>query len=126
MSLLAPARDIGNTLVTADLSRDADVVTAYETDPLNHHAATARWAVETLSAQRRALDGASRLRLPLLAVYGSEDGIAAPAATRVLYERAGSPDKTCRCYEGYYHELFNEVGRGRPLADLVAWLRARV
>jgi alpha-beta hydrolase superfamily lysophospholipase len=126
LSRLAPARDIGNTLVASDLSRDADVVAAYETDPLNHHAATARWAVETLSAQRRALDGAARLRLPLLVVFGSEDAIAAPAAALSLYERAGSPDKTCRCYEGYHHELFNEVGKERPIADLVAWLRARI
>ena len=126
LSVLAPARDIGNTLVTSDLSRDGEVVTAYETDPLNHHAATARWAVETLAAQRRALDGAARLSLPLLVVYGSEDAIAAPAAARTLYERAGSPDKTCLCYEGFYHELFNEVGRERPLADLVSWLRARM
>ncbi len=125
LSLLAPARDIGNTLVTSDLSHDRDVVRTYETDPLNHHTATARWAVETLAAQRRALDGAARLRLPLLVVYGSEDAIASPTATRALFERAGSPDKTCRCYEGYYHELFNEVGRERPLADLVTWLHAR-
>ena len=125
LSRVAPERDIGNTLLAADLSHDETVVAAYTSDPLNHHVATARWAAETLEAQRQALEGAARLRLPLLVLYGSDDVIAAPGAARRLFEMAASTDKTCLGYEGYYHELFNEVGRQRPLADLAEWLLAR-
>ena len=28
-------------------------------------------------------------------------------------------------YEGFRHELFNELERERPLADAVAWISAR-
>lgn len=125
LAAITPARDIGNTLDPEALSHDAGVVAAYRADPLNHHVATARWAVETLTAQKYALAGATRLSLPLLVLYGSADAIASPVRTRALYERASSPDKTLRCYEGWYHELFNEVGKERALADLAAWLRRR-
>ena len=125
LSAITPARDIGNTLDPEALSHDAGVVAAYRVDPLNHHVATARWAVETIAAQEKALAGATRLSLPLLVLYGSADAIAAPGQTRTLYERASSPDKTLRCYDGWYHELFNEVGKERVLADLAVWLLRR-
>jgi alpha-beta hydrolase superfamily lysophospholipase len=59
-------------------------------------------------------------------MYAGADTIADPAASRELFAAASSADETLRCYEGYYHELFNEVGRARVFADLAAWLAARV
>lgn len=117
--------NIGNTLDPADLSHDHEVVRAYGTDPLNHHVATARWAAEVVAAQSAALSAAGRIRLPLLLLYADADAVADPQAGRELFERAASPDKTVHCYEGYYHELFNETGRDAVFADLAAWLEAR-
>ena len=125
LSLVAPAVNIGNTLDPADLSHDHEVVRAYGTDPLNHHVATARWAAEVVAAQSAALSAAGRIRLPLLLLYADADAVADPQAGRELFERAASPDKTVHCYEGYYHELFNETGRDAVFADLAAWLEAR-
>ena len=84
------------------------------------------WAAEVLAAQGAALSAAGSLRLPLLVMYAGADTIADPAASRELFAAASSADETLRCYEGYYHELFNEVGRARVFADLAAWLAARV
>ncbi len=125
LSLVAPARDIGNSIPAEELSHEPEVVAAYTSDPLNHHVATARWAAEVLAAQSAALSAAGRLRLPLLVLYAGADTIADPAASRELFAAAASADKTLRCYEGYYHELFNEVGRDAVFADLGAWLEAR-
>ena len=44
-------------------------------------------------------------------LYAGADPIADPRAAEELFERAGSVDKVKRCYAGYYHEIFNEVGR---------------
>jgi alpha-beta hydrolase superfamily lysophospholipase len=30
-----------------------------------------------------------------------------------------------RCYGGYFHEIFNEVGRAAVFADLAGWIDAR-
>jgi lysophospholipase len=125
LSTVAPARDIGNSIPAEELSHEPAVVAAYASDPLNHHVATARWAAEVLAAQRAALSAAGRLRLPLLVMYAGADTIADPAASRELFAAAASEDKTLRCYEGYYHEIFNEVGRAAVFADFAAWLAAR-
>ncbi|MBI4304461.1 MAG: hypothetical protein HY665_09030 [Chloroflexi bacterium] len=43
-----------------------------------------------------------------------------------MYHEASSADKTLKVYEGYYHEIFNEPGHEHVLADMEAWLAARV
>jgi alpha-beta hydrolase superfamily lysophospholipase len=125
LSLAAPFMKIGNTLDSAALSHDRDVVRAYGVDPLNHHVATARWAAEVLAAQGAVLSAAGGIRLPFLLLYGDADAVADPQAARELFAAAGAADKTSRCYEGYYHEIFNETGCAAVFADLVAWLEAR-
>jgi len=125
LSVVAPSMKIGNTLDAAALSHDLDVVRAYGVDPLNHHVATARWAAEVLAAQGAALSAAGAIRLPFLLLYGDADAVADPEASRELFTGAGSADKTMHCYEGYYHEIFNEIGRETVFADLAAWLAAR-
>ena len=125
LSVIAPAMNVGNTIDPTALSHDREVVTVYDTDPLNHHVATARWAAEVVAAQSAALSAAGDIRLPLLLLYGDADAVADPQAARELFAVAGSTDKTSRCYEGYYHEIFNETGRATVFADLAAWLEAR-
>ena len=125
LSVVAPAMNVGNTIDPTALSHERDVVKAYDTDPLNHHVATARWAAEVLAAQGAALSAAGAIRLPFLLLYGDADAVADPEASRELFTGAGSADKTMHCYEGYYHEIFNEIGRETVFADLAAWLAAR-
>lgn len=126
LSRVMPAIDIGNTVQAADLSHERDVVEAYVTDPLVHHVATSRWAVEMLAAQRMVLEGAPRISLPLLLLFSDADPITDPVASCELFAAAGSADKTERRYAGYYHELFNETGRAAVFADLTAWLAERL
>jgi len=45
-----------------------------------------------------------------------------------LFRRSArpAPDKTVQTYAGFRHETLRESGRETVLADLLAWLRARV
>jgi lysophospholipase len=126
LSVVWPGRDIGNTVRAEDLSHDATVVEAYVTDPLVHHVATARWAAEALSAQDAAMAAAPRVTLPLLLLYGKDDQVADPAFAEAFFATAGSADKKLIHYEGFYHELFNEVGREQVFADVAAWLAEHI
>ena len=65
------------------------------------------------------------LRLPLLVMAGTADRIVPPSGSVMVHDRAGSPDRTLRLYEGLYHELFNEPERRVVLGDVAAWLDAR-
>ena len=40
------------------------------------------------------------------------------------FEEVVSADKTWREYPGFFHEIYFELERARPLADLSAWLDA--
>jgi alpha-beta hydrolase superfamily lysophospholipase len=126
MSALNPTMTMPNDLPASWLSHDPAIVAAYDTDPLNHHVATARWFTEILAAQTRTLDRASELQIPVLVLYAGDDLIGDPAGSALFFERAQLADKTQHRYDGYYHETFNEVEKETVFRDLEAWLAGRV
>jgi alpha-beta hydrolase superfamily lysophospholipase len=69
---------------------------------------------------------AEKITLPFIVVQGSEDKLVDPSGAQMLYDRAGSKDKTLNVYEGLYHEIHNEPERSAMFKDVEAWLAARV
>ena len=43
-----------------------------------------------------------------------------------FYETVGSKDKTLNLYEGYYHDLLNDIGKETVVDDIKAWLGKRL
>lgn len=66
------------------------------------------------------------VRVPLLVMHGSADGITDPESSRAFVNAARSSDKTVRMYPGLYHDLWNEPERATLTRDLVDWLGARL
>jgi alpha-beta hydrolase superfamily lysophospholipase len=85
----------------------------------------ARWFFQAREAQEAVLERAGEIRLPVLMMIGSADPIADPKRGRQVFQRLGSPDKTLKVYDGFLHEVFNEVERDRVVRDLVEWLAVR-
>jgi len=109
------------------ISRDPSVVDAYNNDPLVFRTPIrARLGAEMLAAMDRVEAGLPSLRVPLLVMQGTADGIVDPGCGPHVYDRAGSSDKTLKMYDGLWHEIFNEPEREHVLDDLVAWLRGQV
>jgi alpha-beta hydrolase superfamily lysophospholipase len=112
-------------LETAALSRVPEVVTAYEADPIVHHAPIdTRTAYEILRAIEWVQPNLSHIELPFLTAHGTEDRLAPCEGAQMLYERAASKDKTLHLYDGAYHELFNDLVAEQFFADLLDWLRS--
>jgi acylglycerol lipase len=125
LSVLVPKAGV-LALNVNNVSRDPEVVTAYVNDPLVFHGKTpARLAAELLKAMRRVTAAADRITLPFIVVQGGGDKIVDPAGAQMLYDKAGSKDKTIKVYEGLYHEVFNEPERARVLKDVETWLAVR-
>jgi alpha-beta hydrolase superfamily lysophospholipase len=59
-----------------------------------------------------------------LFLIGESDPIAHPERARQVFERLGSADKLLRTYDGFLHEVLNEVGKEQVIQDLVEWLNA--
>jgi len=66
------------------------------------------------------------IQLPLLILHGTADKATKPSGSQRFFDQAGSKDKTLKLYEGHYHDLLNDVGKEQVMADIVAWLRARL
>ena len=109
------------------VSRDKDVVDAYVNDPLVYTGkTTARLAAEMLAVMTRVLAERGEIKLPLILMHGSEDGLADPAGSQEMYDAVASEDKTLKFYEGYYHEIFNDTGKEVVLEDLYQWMEAHL
>ena len=67
-------------------------------------------------------DQLERIRLPILILHGSEDGLTSPEGSKTLHEKAASDSKKLIIYEGLYHEVYNEPEQEEVMNDVVNWL----
>ncbi len=123
-SRILPRLTMDNGLDAAQTTHDPEILAARGHDPLFHHVATARWFTEARAAQAFVAAHAERLAVPTLWLLAGADQIADVQVTRAVFRRAGG-DKQLKTYDGYYHELFHEVGRQQVFTDVESWLTAR-
>ena len=111
------------------VSRDPEMIAAYERDPLNAHG---KVPVRTLAEIVKFVEWLPAvlpmIQLPLLVMHGSEDKLAGVSGSRMVVDRVTSSDKTLKVYDGLYHEIFNEIpaDRERVIEDMTGWIRSRV
>jgi alpha-beta hydrolase superfamily lysophospholipase len=108
----------------ADLTSDAELQRWTERDPLYGRSTTPRWFDEATRAQVQVLRRAGEFDAPILVLAAGSDTIADVGAARAFLDASPARDKRIAVYEGFRHEIFNEVQRDRPIADAVAWLSA--
>lgn len=105
------------------ISRDSEVVYAYQHDPLVCRGKIpARLGTEMLRAMQRVSSQADKIVTPLLILQGSADRLVSPEGARMLYEKAGTTDKRLKLYDGLYHEVFNEPEYEEIVKDVERWL----
>ena len=121
LSKLTPRLSMETGLKTELLSRDPEIVRAYEADPLVYSTVTARWFIEMTKAQARVMKAAPEGTLPLLLQVGEKDGIVDSQSSMAMARNWNTPAEII-CYPGLYHEIFNEPEKDQVLADLVKWL----
>ncbi|MGE2835308.1 lysophospholipase [Mycobacterium sp. SMC-4] len=109
------------------VSRDPQVVAAYENDPLVHHgrlpAGVARALIGVGETMPRR---AAAITAPLLVVHGEQDRLIPVQGSRRLVECVGSTDVQLKVYPGLYHEVFNEPEQVAVLGDVTSWIESRL
>ena len=115
------------TLPNAAFSRDPAVVKAMDEDPLIAHEKQPSITVAALvRADERLKKEFGHITLPVLILHGTLDKAALPAGSQRFYDEAGSADKTLKLYEGYFHDPLHDVGKEVVMADIQAWIDARL
>lgn len=114
-------------LDSTGVSKDPDVVSKYDNDPLVFRGkVTARLVAELFSAMDKVLAEAATIRLPLLILHGGSDSLTDVTGSKALHEATGSTDKKITVYDGLYHEIFNEPERIAVMTDMKDWLEAQL
>jgi alpha-beta hydrolase superfamily lysophospholipase len=121
---IVPWLPVSADIKVAKLTSDPELQRWTERDPLYGRATTPRWFEESTRAQVQALRRARELTIPLLVLAAGADEIADVSAARAFVEAAASSDKRLVVYDGFRHEIFNEVRREEPIGEAVAWLDA--
>ena len=114
-------------LKNKDFSRDPEVVRFMNEDPLiDNEVQPALTVAEMVRADERLEREFPLITLPLFIMHGTDDKATKPSGSQLFYDTAGSDDKTLKLYEGYAHDLLNDVGKEAVLDDIVRWIDARL
>jgi alpha-beta hydrolase superfamily lysophospholipase len=109
------------------VSRDPEVVAAYEADPMVHHGKLpAGIAKALLKVGETMPQRAAALAAPLLVLHGGQDKLIPVEGSRRLMECVGPIDAHLKVYPELYHEVFNEPERAVVLDDVVSWIEVRL
>ena len=110
-----------------DFSRDPEWVAQLNADPLTLDEVQ---PIATVAAFARAGERFERefgkITLPVFILHGTEDKATRPDGSQQFFDEAGSADKTLKLYEGYYHDLLNDLGREVVFEDIDAWISERL
>ncbi len=122
LSNIIPTMPMDLRLDTAALSRNKEVVTAYERDPLVHHKATPRFGTKSLKSIEWVRAHSPEWKVPVLILHGDADRINSQHGAQVFYDLVPFPEKEMRLYSGGYHEPHNDLEFPRVVRDMDAWM----
>lgn len=120
-----PNLRVGNGLNAKYISHDPAVVAAYQSDKLVHDRISARLARFIATAGPATVALAPQWTVPTLLMYAGDDRLVQPQGSRDFATAAPAALMTTHCFEGLYHEIFNELDAAPVFAALRQWLDQR-
>jgi alpha-beta hydrolase superfamily lysophospholipase len=125
LGFAAPTLLVSNEVDPKFLSRDAEVVRKYMTDPLVHDRVSIRLGLGLVDAGRWALRRAGDFDRPLLLLQGGADRIV-DIRTNVEFGQGAGGRCRFKLWPALYHELHNEPEKEDVFVEIVDWLDRHV
>jgi alpha-beta hydrolase superfamily lysophospholipase len=107
------------------LSRDLAFVKAYQDDVYIHQNISVRLLLDILNTGEYALTNAYQWDLPLLLMHGTADQITPASASKTFAESAGEMVDLV-LWEGFYHELHNDLNHNIIINKIIAWMEKEI
>lgn len=123
-----PDITVGNGLNVEFLSHDDRVIQAYRADRVVHNRLSPRLGKFIADAGPAVLAAAVNWSVPTLVLYAGDDRLVNPQGSRRFVEAASKSRNVARglvtgiCFEGLYHEIFNELQPMPVFMELKTWL----
>jgi alpha-beta hydrolase superfamily lysophospholipase len=122
---IAPHLRVDNGLKAEFVSRDPDVVKAYQSDAMVHRRIATGLAAWILENGEKTLVDAARWEVPTLLLYAGQDKLVNAQASADFARSAPKAVVQAECFEAMYHEIFNDLYRAQVFTALKRWLLAR-
>lgn len=126
LNVVWPNLPFPNGLSTAGLSRDANVVKAYEEDPMVHDKITPRAACQMMDQAKGVLAGAPTWKQDTLVIIPGSDKLVPPQGSRDFFAALPAGMGEVKEYPDTYHEPFNDLNKEEVLADVLAYIEKRI
>lgn len=121
LNVLAPSLTLTNGLDRTNLSHDPEVEKIYAGDLLVHPMISTRLAMSLIANGEWMQANKNPFPVPLLLQQGTDDHLVSPTATR-RFATGLIGDVTYKEWQGWYHELHNEVNKQEVIQGMIAWL----
>jgi alpha-beta hydrolase superfamily lysophospholipase len=122
---VVPHLRVDNGLKTEWVARDPDVVKAYQADPMVHRRISTGLAAWILNNGTQTLEDAAQWSVPTLLLYAGQDRLVNAQASADFAQAAPKSVVQAQCFEGMYHEIFNDLYRAQVFTALKRWLLSR-
>jgi alpha-beta hydrolase superfamily lysophospholipase len=126
LEALAPWFGVPIGLSARFLSHDSQVAVAYKADPLVHGRISARLMRSMLSSMAYCQSHAAAMSVPTLLLVAGDDRLVDTEGSKQFFAQLPPGLAQLHVYDGFYHEIFNEVEAERPYADLRTWLEVQL
>lgn len=120
-----PKFSMPNEMGSENLTHDKSYLADYDKDELILHLVRARWYTEIKTACLEGQKIVADVKIPLLMQLSNDDKIVDYEVSLRCFEKNASTDKSLIIYDGFYHEIYNETDRQRPINDVLEWLAKR-
>ena len=119
---------------SAWLTRDKDVVTAYDANPDYGYVACCSVYRDMLGGIKLVTDKKNIAKvnknMPILIFSGDQDPVGekgkGPKRAYNAYKKAGVKDVTLTLYPGGRHEMLNEINKEQVYDDILKWIQSKV
>lgn len=126
VSVFAPAARLAPPLDADGLSRIAEEVAAYKSDPMvSDTRVPAKTGATAIAVAEAAWRRYPQWRTPVLALHGEKDTATDPAGSKRFIAAIAASDKTLKLYPEGRHELLNDLERGAVMETILTWLHER-
>ena len=107
------------------LTHDAQEAEARRHDPLISPKISLRVLTSLRETANRIVQNASAIETPLLMLCAGNDYVVHHKAQKTFFDGLSSSVKEMVIYDGFYHEIFHEAERERPIAKAKAFIKER-
>jgi len=122
LNRIVPTLVVHNPVSPPFLTHDLEEVERYRKDPLIQRRITVRLAYEMVRYMSLFREKELVLPFPVYILMAGEDHVVWPEATHRFFSRLRAPRKELEVFDGFFHEIFNEMGQDKAFERLKYYL----